>query len=78
MNKYNQKGIKFPSEKDGQKKFEKNNVTIALKVLYVRKEKTYPAYVPKQNSNLEKQVIFFNDSKWRRIGLSCSKKYQHY
>ena len=39
------------------KKSEKNNVTIALNVLYAKKEKIYPAYVSKYNSNCEKQVI---------------------
>ena len=34
INKYNWKGITFPSEKDDWKKFEKNNLTIALNVLY--------------------------------------------
>ena len=58
VNKYNWEGITFPSEKDDWKKFEKNNVTIALNVLYAKKEKIYPAYVPKHNSNREKQVIF--------------------
>ena len=58
INKYNWKGINFPSEKDDWKKFEKNNVTIALNVLYAKKEKIYPAYVSKHNSNREKQVIF--------------------
>ena len=49
--------MNFPSEKDDWKKFEKNNVTIALNVLYANKEKIYSAYVSKQNSNREKQVI---------------------
>ena len=39
INKYKWEGINFPSEKDGWKKIEKNNVTIALKVLYVKKSK---------------------------------------
>ena len=39
MNKYKQEGINFPSEKDDWKKFEKNNVTISLNVLYFKKEK---------------------------------------
>ena len=39
------------------KRFERNNVTIALNVLYAKKEKIYPAYVSKHNSNHEKQVI---------------------
>ena len=57
INKYNWKETNFPSEKDDCKKFEKNNVTIALHVLYAKKEKPYPAYVSKNNSNCEKQVM---------------------
>ena len=37
MNKYNRKGIRFSSEKDDWKKFEKNNVTIAFNVFYAKK-----------------------------------------
>ena len=43
VNKYKWEGINFPSEKDDWKKFDKNNVTIALNVLYAKK--IYPAYV---------------------------------
>ena len=57
INKYNWEGISFSSEKDDWKKFEKNNVTIAGNVLYVKKEKIYPTYVSKNISNREKQVI---------------------
>ena len=39
INKYNWEEIKFLSEKDDSKKFEKNNRAIALNVLYARKEK---------------------------------------
>ena len=39
INKYNLEGINSPSEKDDWKKFEKNNVTIALSVLYAKKGK---------------------------------------
>ena len=56
-NKYNWKGINIPSEKDVRKKSEKDNVTIALNILYAKEEKVYPAYVSKYNSNREKQVI---------------------
>ena len=35
----------LPSEKDDWEKFEKNNVTIALHILYVKKEKMYLSYV---------------------------------
>ena len=39
INKYKQEGISFPSKKEELKKFEKNNVTIALNVLHTRKRK---------------------------------------
>ena len=58
INKYNWGGTDFPSEKDDWQRFEKNNLTIALNLLYAGKEKIYPAYVSKHNSNREKQVIF--------------------
>ena len=45
INKYNWEGINFPSEKDDWKKFEENNLTIAVNVLYAKKEKIYPAHV---------------------------------
>ena len=57
INKYKWEGINFPSGKNDWKKFEKNNVAIALNVLHSKKEKIYPAYVSKNNSNGEKQVI---------------------
>ena len=47
IKKYKWEGINFPSEKDDWKKFEKNNVTIALNFLYAKKEKIYLAYVSK-------------------------------
>ena len=43
VNKYNWEGINFPSERDDGKKIEKNNLIIALNVLYTKKEKIYPA-----------------------------------
>ena len=57
MDKHNQEGINYLSEKDDWKKFEKNNLTISLDVLYATNEETYPSYVTKQNSNHEKQAI---------------------
>ena len=57
INEYKREGINFSSEKQDTKKFEKNNVTTALNALYVKKEKIYPVYVSKNNSNQEKQVI---------------------
>ena len=40
-----------------EKKLRKKNVTIAPNVLHVKKEKIYPAYILKNNSNRGKQVI---------------------
>ena len=51
INRYNSEGINLSSEKDDWKKYEKNNVTIALNVLYAKKEKIYSAYVSKHKSN---------------------------
>ena len=69
-NEYNWKGIHFPSEKDDWKKFEKNHVTIALSVLYAKKEKIYHAYVSKNNCNGEKEVIL--------LMISNREKLWHY
>ena len=54
INIYKWEKINFPSEKDDWKTFEKNNVTIKFNVLYAKKEKKYPPYVSKNNSNFEK------------------------
>ena len=35
----------------GRNKIQKKNVAITLKVLYAEKEKIYPVYVSKNNSN---------------------------
>ena len=48
---------KFSIRKRWLEKFEKNNPTIALSVLYAKKEKIYPPYVSKHKSNREKQVF---------------------
>ena len=41
LNKCNWEGINYLSEKDDWKKFEENNVTMAVNVLYAKKEKKY-------------------------------------
>ena len=38
IKRYKWEGINLPSEKDDWEKFEKNNVTIVLHILYVKKE----------------------------------------
>ena len=59
LNKYNLEKINFPSEKDDWKIFEKNNVTIALNVLYAKNKKDiYLTYVSKHNSNRESNWLY--------------------
>ena len=73
IKKYNWKGRHLPSEKNDWKKFYKNNVTIALNVLYAKKEKIYPAYVSKHNTNREKQVFLLmisnREKQWHCIAV---------
>ena len=50
----------------------KNNLTIALNVSYAKKEKIYPAYVSKHNSDREKQVVLLmilNEEKWYYLAV---------
>ena len=71
-NSYNWEGECFPSEKKRLDKIEKNNLTIALNVLLVKKEKIYPAYVSKHNSNREKQFILLmipNGEGWHYLAV---------
>ena len=56
INKYNQKGINYPSQINDWKTFEKNNPTINLNILYI-KEKICPTYISNINLNCEKQII---------------------
>ena len=56
INRNKWEGIHFPSEKDGKIR-EKANWTVALNVLYAKKEKIYLVYVWKHDSNYENQVI---------------------
>ena len=78
MNKYNGEGISFPSEKDDWNKFEKINLTIALNVLYAKKEKIYPDYISKHNSNREKQVIRLMIRNGEKCHYLAVKNYLHY
>ena len=69
--KYNWEGITYPSKQDDQKKFEKNDLIIALSILYAKEEENvYPAYISKYNSKYEKQL---NDSKRGRMSLYYRK-----
>ena len=56
-NKFNRKGLNFPSKRDDWKTFEKNNSLIALNILYIKETEILPAYISKHNSTREKQII---------------------
>ena len=59
---YNWEGINFPSRSKEWQKFEENNDTIALNILYVEKftNKISVAYKSKYNKS-EKTSTFIND-----------------
>ena len=57
-NKYNW-GKKFPSEKDDWEKFEENNVTITLNVLYTKKRKKYILLMFQKITQIVKNKLFF-------------------
>ena len=50
-----------------------NNVIIAFNVLYVKKKK-HIVLMFQNISQIIKNKLLFNDSKWRRMVLSCIKK----
>ena len=56
MNKYDFEGINFPSKDDDWIEIEKNTLTIALNILYAKKENIHPSGV---SLKLWKQVILF-------------------
>ena len=57
INKYYQKGINYLTKLDDWKRFEKNNLTIALNILYIKEKEILPAYISKHNSTCEKRPI---------------------
>ena len=65
--------MNFPSIKDDWKKIAKNNVTIALNVLYVKKEK-HVMLMFQNITQIVKRRYSFNDFKLRSMTLSCSTK----
>ena len=70
--------IKFPSEEDDWKKFEKINVTIPFNILYAKKEKIYSVYVSKHNSNGKKASCSFNDVKRNKRKAKSEQLLWHY
>ena len=59
FNQYDWKDIEFPSHSENWKKFEQNNKTIALNVLFLKynTKQIEPAYISKCNHKRDNQVI---------------------
>ena len=74
INKYNLEGLNYLSKKYDRKIFEKNDVRIGLNVLYAKKEKIYPTYVSKLDSNCEKQVNFLMIQTERNDSINLQSK----
>ena len=68
INKYNWKGINYPSKIDDWKTFEKNDPTIALNIWVIKEKEICPAYISKINSNCEKQIILLMTSNEEKEG----------
>ena len=85
INKYNWEGIEFPAGPKDWKKFEQNNKTIALNILFVphNTETIRVAYRSEYNHKRKKQVILLmitDGKKWHYLAvinmsaLQCLKK----
>ena len=75
---YNQESIEFPARIKDWKRFERNNKTIALNILFVpRNEKIINlAYKSKYNRKRENQVVLLmitNSKKWHYIALKSER-----
>ena len=57
INKYNWKEINYPPKIFDWKRFEENNPTIVLNILYIKEKEIFPAYISKINSYCEKQSV---------------------
>ena len=77
---YNWKDIDFPSHTKDCKKFEQNNKTIALNILFIpyNTKKIRPAHVSKYNYKRDNQVILLritnNDKNWHYLAVKSIPK----
>ena len=73
INKYDWKGINYPSKIDDWKTFEKHNPTIPLNILYIKEKEILPAYISKHNSTHEKKILLMipNEEKegWHNLAV---------
>ena len=81
INKYNWKGINYPSKTDDWKTFGKNNPVTALDTLYIKEKEIWPAYTSIINLNCEKEIILLMIPNKGREGwhyFAVKKNYIHY
>ena len=57
INKYDWKRTNYPTKINDWKTFEKNSPTIALNVLHTKEKEICTAYISKDNSTREKEII---------------------
>ena len=74
INKYNWKGIEFPTEQKGWKKFEQKNKTIARNILHVpyNTKEIYRAYKSEYKNESKNQAILLmitDGKKWHYLAL---------
>ena len=77
IDQYNWEEIDFPSHSKDWKKFESNNKSIALNILYVphNTAKIRHAYNSKHNLECENQVSLLMITDGKKMALSCNKKF---
>ena len=75
-NQYNWKGVDLPSHQRDWKKFEHNNKTSTLNILYLpsNTKQIRLAYKSKYNCQHENQVILLMITDGEKVALSCFKK----
>ena len=68
INKYNWRGINYPSKMDNWKTFQKNNPTVVFNILLTKEQEICPAYISNHNSAREKQINLLMIPKERKEG----------
>ena len=83
INKYNWKGINYPSKIDDWKTFEKNNPTISLNILYYKEKEICTTYFSKINLNYEKQMTILmipnkeREERWHYLAVKKLSELLH-
>ena len=92
VNKHKWKVINYLSKRDDWKTIEKNSLTIALNIWYIKEKEICQAYISRINSNCEKQIILLmipNEEKkgWHYLAVKklskllrgiTSKQHRHF